>query len=56
MGVDEVLFHLDSVSHEMIMDAIDMVGKYIIPHFKDRNNVVRPTDEILNTIRGMRDA
>ena len=56
MGVDEVLFHLDSVSHEMILEAIEMVGKYIIPHFRDRNNVVRPTDEILNTIREMRDA
>ena len=56
MGVDEVLFHLDSVSHEMILEAIEMVGKYIIPHFRDRNNVVRPTDEILNTIRMMRDA
>ena len=56
MGVDEVLFHLDSVSHEMILEAIEMVGKYIIPHFRDLNNVVRPTDEILNTIREMRDA
>ena len=56
MGVGEVLLHLDSVSHEKIMETIEMIGKYIIPHFRDRNNVVRPTDEILDTIRRMRDA
>lgn len=54
LGADEVLLHLDSVSHAKIMEAIDMVGRYVIPHFKDRNNVVRPTDEILETIRAMR--
>lgn len=54
MGVDEVLLHLDSVPHQKIMEAIDMVGRYVIPHFNDRNNVVRPTEEILETIRAMR--
>jgi hypothetical protein len=49
-----VLLHLDSVNHEKIMEAIDMVGRYVIPHFNDRNNVVRPTEEVLNKIRAMR--
>ena len=54
LGVQEVLLHLDSVPHEKIMEGIEMVGRYVIPHFNDRNNVVRPTDEILETIRAMR--
>ncbi|NEU99314.1 LLM class flavin-dependent oxidoreductase [Bradyrhizobium uaiense] len=54
MGVDEVLLHLDSVNHEKIMEAIDMCGRYVIPHFNDRNNVVRPTEDILGQIRAMR--
>lgn len=54
LGADEVLLHMDSVPHEKIMEAIDMVGRYVIPHFKDKNNVVRPTEDILNQIRAMR--
>jgi len=54
LGIQEVLLHLDSVPHEKIMEAIEMVGRYVIPHFKDRNNVVRPTEDILETIRAMR--
>ncbi|MBR1217873.1 LLM class flavin-dependent oxidoreductase [Bradyrhizobium sp. U87765 SZCCT0131] len=54
LGIDEVLLHLDSVSHEKIMEAIDMCGRYIIPHFNDKNNVVRPTEDILAQIRAMR--
>lgn len=54
LGVDEVLLHLDSVNHEKIMEAIEMCGRYVIPYFNDRNNVVRPTEEILGQIRAMR--
>ncbi|WP_431015674.1 LLM class flavin-dependent oxidoreductase [Bradyrhizobium pachyrhizi] len=54
LGIDEVLLHLDSVNHEKIMEAIEMCGRYVIPHFNDRNNVVRPTEDILAQIRAMR--
>jgi alkanesulfonate monooxygenase SsuD/methylene tetrahydromethanopterin reductase-like flavin-dependent oxidoreductase (luciferase family) len=54
LGIQEVLLHLDSVPHEKIMEGIEMIGRYVIPHFNDRNNVVRPTDDILETIRAMR--
>jgi alkanesulfonate monooxygenase SsuD/methylene tetrahydromethanopterin reductase-like flavin-dependent oxidoreductase (luciferase family) len=54
LGIDEVLLHLDSVNHDKIMEAIDMVGRYVIPHFNDKNNVVRPTEDILGEIRAMR--
>jgi hypothetical protein len=36
------------------MAAIEMVGRYVIPHFKDRNNIVRPLEVVLNKIRAMR--
>ncbi len=54
LGVDEILLHMDSVPHEKIMEAIEMVGRYVIPHFNDRNNIVRPTEDILGQIRAMR--
>jgi alkanesulfonate monooxygenase SsuD/methylene tetrahydromethanopterin reductase-like flavin-dependent oxidoreductase (luciferase family) len=54
LGIHEIVLHIDSVPHEKIMSAIEMVGRYVIPHFNDRNNVVRPTEEILDTIRAMR--
>ena len=54
LGLDDVMLHIDSVTHEKIMQTIELVGRYVIPHFNDRANVVRPTDEILNTIRAMR--
>lgn len=54
LGIEEVLLHLDSVNHDKIMEAIDMVGRYVIPHFNDKNNVVRPTEDILGEIRAMR--
>jgi alkanesulfonate monooxygenase SsuD/methylene tetrahydromethanopterin reductase-like flavin-dependent oxidoreductase (luciferase family) len=54
LGIDEIVFHIDSVPHEEIVRTIEMMGRYVIPHFNDRNNVVRPTDEILETIRAMR--
>ncbi len=34
MGADEILLHMDSVPHEKIMEAIDMVGRYVIPSFQ----------------------
>lgn len=55
LGIDEILFHLDSVPHSEIMKAIDLIGRYVIPHFKDRNNVVRPYDDVLEEIRSMRE-
>lgn len=55
LGVDEILFHLDSVPHAEIMKAIDLIGRHVIPYFKDRNNVVRPYDDVLEQIRSMRE-
>lgn len=55
LGIDEILFHLDSVPHSEIMKAIDLIGRHVIPYFKDRNNVVRDYDDVLDQIRSMRE-
>ncbi|KQX18570.1 MULTISPECIES: LLM class flavin-dependent oxidoreductase [unclassified Sphingomonas] len=55
LGIDEILFHLDSVPHAEIMKAIDLIGRHVIPYFKDRNNVVRDYDDVLEQIRSMRE-
>ena len=55
LGIDEILFHLDSVPHHEIMKAIDLIGRYVIPYFKNRNNVVRPYEDVLGQIRAMRE-
>lgn len=54
LGIDEVILHIDSVPHEAIMKAIELVGRFVIPHFNDRANVVRPTEHTLDRIRAMR--
>lgn len=54
LEIDEVILHIDSVPHHKIMEAIELVGRYVIPHFREKRNVVRPTEDILNQIRSMR--
>jgi alkanesulfonate monooxygenase SsuD/methylene tetrahydromethanopterin reductase-like flavin-dependent oxidoreductase (luciferase family) len=41
MGVDEAILRIDGNGHRQIMEAIEMLGKYVIPEFKNRANVVR---------------
>lgn len=55
IGADEVLIRIDSVSHDKIMKSIEMFGRHVIPHFKRRENIVRPSDEVIADIRRMRD-
>ena len=54
-GADEVLIRIDSVPHEKIMKSIEMFGRYVIPHFKRPENIVRSSDEVIADIRTMRD-
>lgn len=44
MGVDEVILRMDGHGHRKIMESIEMFGKYVIPEFKNRPNVVRISD------------
>ena len=54
-GANELLLRIDSVPHDKIMRSIEMFGRYVIPHFRHPENIVRPPDEILNAIRRMRE-
>jgi alkanesulfonate monooxygenase SsuD/methylene tetrahydromethanopterin reductase-like flavin-dependent oxidoreductase (luciferase family) len=54
-GANELLLRIDSVPHDKIMKSIEMFGKYVIPHFRYPENIVRPADEILGKIRKMRE-
>ena len=54
LGYDEVMLRIDSLEHHEHLKSIEMFGKYVIPHFKDRNNICPPYEEILAEIRAHR--
>ena len=56
MGVESLVLRVDSLPHEQLMRSIEMFGKYVIPHFKNPRNVVRPADDVLADIRAARPA
>ena len=41
LGVDEAIFRIDGNGHRAIMEGIEMLGRYVIPEFKNPANVVR---------------
>jgi alkanesulfonate monooxygenase SsuD/methylene tetrahydromethanopterin reductase-like flavin-dependent oxidoreductase (luciferase family) len=41
LGVDEIILRIDGNGHRQIMAAIEMLGKYVIPEFRNPSNVVR---------------
>ena len=45
MGIDEVTFNIDGVGHDKIMQAFDLIGRYVIPEFKRPGSVVRGNPE-----------
>jgi len=55
LGATEMILRIDSVPHDRILRSIELFGKYVIPHFKHPENIVRPSEEILGDIRRMRD-
>jgi hypothetical protein len=38
MGVDEImpLFQVGPVTHQEVMNALRLFGKYVIPHFREK--------------------
>lgn len=54
-GCDFAIMRIDSVPHDKIMKSIEMFGRYVIPHFKNRRNFVRPAEDVVADIRVMRD-
>ena len=45
MGIDEVIFNIDGVGHDKIMQAFELIGRYVIPEFKRPGTVVRGNPE-----------
>jgi alkanesulfonate monooxygenase SsuD/methylene tetrahydromethanopterin reductase-like flavin-dependent oxidoreductase (luciferase family) len=54
-GVDQLVMRIDSVPHARIMKSIEMFGRYVIPHFKNPRNFMRPAEDVMADIRVMRD-
>lgn len=54
-GCTQMVMRIDSVPHEQVLKSIEMFGRYVIPHFKNPANFVRPAEEVLAEIREMRE-
>src|SRR5437867_646226 len=55
LGANEVVIRIDSVPHDKILKSIELFGKYVIPHFRHPENVVRPAADVIREIRAMRE-
>jgi alkanesulfonate monooxygenase SsuD/methylene tetrahydromethanopterin reductase-like flavin-dependent oxidoreductase (luciferase family) len=55
IGCDQVLIRIDSVPHDKILKSIEMFGRYVIPHFKNSRNFMRPAEDVMADIRVMRE-
>ncbi|GAC50746.1 LLM class flavin-dependent oxidoreductase [Gordonia aichiensis] len=40
MGIDEVVLKIDGYGHSKTLKTIEMIGKYVIPHFKARKGSI----------------
>ncbi|WP_262706429.1 MULTISPECIES: LLM class flavin-dependent oxidoreductase [Streptomyces] len=56
MGVDALVLRVDSLPHHQLLRSIELFGKYVIPHFKNPRNIIRPADHVLTDIRAARPA
>jgi alkanesulfonate monooxygenase SsuD/methylene tetrahydromethanopterin reductase-like flavin-dependent oxidoreductase (luciferase family) len=54
-GIDQLVMRIDSVSHDKIMKSIELFGRYVIPHFKNPRNFMRPAEDVMADIRAMRE-
>jgi alkanesulfonate monooxygenase SsuD/methylene tetrahydromethanopterin reductase-like flavin-dependent oxidoreductase (luciferase family) len=54
-GIDQLVMRIDSVPHDKIMKSIEMFGRYVIPHFKNPRNFMRPAEDVMADIREMRE-
>lgn len=55
IGCTQMVLRIDSVSHDKVLKTIEMFGRYVIPHFKNPANFVRPAEEVLADIRELRE-
>ena len=54
LGADEVWFRLDSLPHHLIMQSIELIGRYVIPQFKDKRALVQSPEIMRNKLREKR--
>lgn len=54
MGADEVWFRLDSLPHHMVMQSIELIGRYVIPQFKDPRQVVQHPEVMRDKLKAKR--
>lgn len=54
LGIDTLLLRIDSIPHDIIMRTIENFGKYVIPHFKAPNTIVKSAEDALEEIRALR--
>jgi len=55
IGCTQVVIRIDSIPHHKIMKSIEMFGRYVIPHFKNPRNFMRPAEDVIADIREMRE-
>lgn len=55
LGIDTLLLRIDSIPHHVIVKTIEMFGKYVIPHFREPQAIVKSADDALNEIRALRE-
>lgn len=55
LGADEVWFRLDSLPHHLIMQSIELIGRYVIPQFKDPRALVQSPEAMRAKLRRKRD-
>ena len=54
MGADEVWFRLDGLPHHMLMQSIELIGRYVIPQFQDPRQIVQDPETMRNRARAKR--
>lgn len=54
LGVDEIWFRIDSLPHDLLMQSIEMIGRYVIPLFKEPWNVVEEPEILRKRLQAKR--
>jgi alkanesulfonate monooxygenase SsuD/methylene tetrahydromethanopterin reductase-like flavin-dependent oxidoreductase (luciferase family) len=53
-GVDEIWLRIDSLPHSLLMRSIELIGRYVIPHFKQPWSVVEAPEVLRRRIQDAR--
>lgn len=54
MGADEVWFRLDGLPHNVLMSSIELIGRYVIPQFKNPRQIVQDAGVMRDRARAKR--